>query len=210
MARLRTTQPWHLADDAAVAHGPCRPFEKAGAVGYHAGAAMETLDLVILVGIQASGKTTYYRRHLRGEYLHVSLDNWRGKGNVRAKEHGAILEALASAGGSGGRVRGVVVDNTNTTSATRRRYFDYAAEFSRDSGRGVRLVAYFFDADLESCLARNADRPKDAPVGTPYYVPPEALEKFQGMLQPPAHEEGFEKVFRVRIAEDGAFDVTEM
>ena len=171
---------------------------------------MEKAELLILVGIQASGKTTYCRQHLAGGYLHVSLDNWRGKGNVRGKEHRAILEALsAAAADSAGDIRGVVVDNTNTTAATRRRYFDYAAEFAAAAGREVRMIAYFFDADLESCLQRNAQRPADAPAGTPYFVPPEAIRRFQARLRPPDHGEGFEKIFRVRIADGGRFEVEE-
>ena len=170
---------------------------------------MKPPELVILVGIPASGKTTYYRRHLEPHYLHVSLDNWRGKSNVRPKERKAIEGALAAAGDSGGKIRGVVVDNTNTTEATRRRYFDYAAEFARITGRPVRVIAQFFDEDLESCLARNAPRPADAAPGAPYFVPPEAIRRFAHMLQPPRREEGFEKIFRLRINADGHFDVTQ-
>ena len=170
---------------------------------------MNHLELVILVGIPASGKTTYYRRRLAGDYLHVSLDNWRGKSNVRGKERKAIFDALAAAGDSGGKIRGVVVDNTNTTEATRQRYFDYAAESARITGRAVRVVAYFFDEDLESCLARNSPRPADTPPGTPYFVPPEAIRRFAHMLQPPRREEGFEKIFRLRINADGQFDRTQ-
>lgn len=164
---------------------------------------MEAIELIVLVGIQASGKTTYYRRHLEGEYLHVSLDNWRGKGNVRGKEREAILAGLASAAESGGKVRGVVVDNTNTTARTRRRYFDMGAEAAARTGRDVRLTAYFFDADLASCLRRNAQRPADAPAGVPYFVPPAAIAGFQDRLQPPGYGEGFAQIRRVRITEDG-------
>ena len=33
-------------------------------------------ELVILVGLQASGKTTFYRRRLSGTHRHVSKDNF--------------------------------------------------------------------------------------------------------------------------------------
>lgn len=171
---------------------------------------MEAIELVILVGIQASGKTTYYRRHLEGEYLHVSLDNWRGKGNVRRKEREAILAGLASAAESGGKLRGVAVDNTNTTINTRRRYFDVAGEFTAAAGKPVSLTAYFFDADLAGCLKRNAQRPADAPPGVPYFVPPAAIAGFMNRLQPPSHEEGFARVRRVRISDDGEFAVEDV
>jgi len=168
---------------------------------------MRTVELVILVGIPASGKTSFYRRRLAGQYLHVSLDRWRGKGNVRRKEQRAILDALAASAAGAGGVRGVVVDNTNVTADTRRRYFEYAAEFSRQAPGRVRLAAYFFDADLAGCLARNAGRPPDAPPGEPYHVPAIAIRRFHARLQPPSREEGFERVFRVRMSDAGDFAV---
>ena len=166
---------------------------------------MEAVELVILVGIQASGKTTFYRRRLAGEYIHVSLDNWRGKSNNRRREREAVFEGLKTAA-SDDDLRGVVVDNTNTTVETRRRYFEYAVAVDDVQ---VRMTAYFFDAALDDCLARNAERPADAPVGEPYYVPTAAIRRFSAQREPPTHAEGFERVFRVKITDDHEFDVTE-
>ncbi len=168
---------------------------------------MHSVELMILIGIQASGKTTFYRRCLGNSYVHVSLDNWRGKSGVRAKEHAAILAGLRAAAEGKENLRGIVVDNTNTTAATRKRYFEYANEFSREACCGVRLTAWYFDADLESCLRRNAQRPKDAPPGVGYFVPPSAIHAFRRRLELPGYEEGFEEISHVRIREDGSFDV---
>jgi len=163
---------------------------------------MEPVELVIFIGIQASGKTTYYRRRLAGEYSHVSLDNWRGKGAVRVKERAAVMAALVAAADSEGAIRGVVVDNTNVTAAARRRYFACAGDFARQAGRPVRFVAFFFDADLPACLARNQRRPppNQAGPGTPYFVPPPAIAAFARQLEPPRFDEGFDRIVRVRIA----------
>ena len=171
---------------------------------------MEPVELIVLVGIQASGKTTYYRQALQDRYIHVSLDNWRGKGNVRGKEYQAVLAGLGRAAASGGATRGVVVDNTSVTADTRHRYFDMAGEFALSAGQPVRVVAYYFDADLDSCLKRNRQRLADAPAGTPYFVPPDVIAGYRQRLQPPAKAEGFDEVLRVRIAEDGQFLVDEV
>ncbi len=168
---------------------------------------MQAVELVILIGIQACGKTTFFRRRLQGRYAHVSLDNWRGKGNARARERRAVVSGLHAAAEGHGGIRGVVVDNTNITAETRRRYFGYAAECARQAGCQVRVVAYFFQAELSDCLERNAQRPKDAPCGVPYYVPPSAIRSFHSRLEPPSYEEGFHEIFRVRICEDGRFAV---
>jgi len=169
--------------------------------------AHEPVELIILVGIPASGKTTYFRRHLARRYAHVSLDNWRGKGNARRKEREAILEALSRAAELHASIRGVVVDNTNVTAGTRRRYFELAQAFRAQTHRPVKIIACFFDVPLEDCLRRNERRPKNPPVGEPYYVPPAAIHRFHVQLEPPSRAEGFDEVLRVRIAPDGRFRV---
>ncbi len=167
---------------------------------------MADIELVILVGIPGSGKTTFFRRRLEGRYVRVSLDNWRGRSNVRAKERLAIAEGLERARQSAGALRGVVVDNTNITRQTRRRYFELAAEM-RASAAAVRVVAYWFDEPLERCLARNESRPIDAAVGEPYFVPAAAIVGFARSLEPPRYEEGFAEILRV-VVRDGDFELT--
>jgi predicted kinase len=170
-------------------------------------ASVETspIELIVFVGIPGSGKSTFFRLRLAETHIHVSLDNWRGKDNVRYKERRAIEAGLREvAEGETGR-RGVVVDNTNTTVNTRRRYLEYARAFTAASGREVKVIACFFDADLESCLRRNRQRPVKPPAGTPYFVPPHAIENFHRILQLPTRAEGFEKIVRIRIAKDGRF-----
>ncbi len=168
---------------------------------------MNPVELVILVGIQASGKSTFYSRHLADRYLHVSLDNWRGKSSVRAKERQAILEGLAQAASPDSPLHGVAIDNTNTTAVTRRRYFECAAEFRAAEGTPVRVTAYFFDEPLSACLERNERRPPDAPVGTPYFVPPNVIRAYARQLQPPSYAEGFAEISRVVVGGDGQFAV---
>jgi len=160
------------------------------------------IELVVFVGIPASGKSTFFRQRMAGRYVHVSLDNWRGKGNVRAKERLAIEAGLGEVAEGSAGVRGVVVDNTNTTARTRQRYFEYARAAEAATGRDVEVIAYFFDADLAGCLRRNQNRPAEAPVGTPYFVPPPAIANFHRILEPPTREEGFARIVRVRTVEN--------
>lgn len=169
---------------------------------------LEPLKLIILVGIQASGKTSFFRRHLAKESIHVSLDNWRGKGNVRAKEFHAIEEGLDAL--AAGKAAALVVDNTNASVETRRRYFDYAALAAARLGRPVELTAYWFDEPLADCLARNALRPLNPPTGEPYFVPPSAIAACHARLQPPTYSEGFSRIFRVRITGPEEFEVREL
>ncbi len=147
-------------------------------------------EIVVFVGIQASGKTTFYRERLAGTHEHVSLDLLGRGGNVRRKEE-RQLESALSAG------RDVVIDNTNTTRETRKRYFELARR------HGALVVGYYFEEPLAACLERNARREAAE------RVPEAALRAFQDRLEPPVRDEGFFRLFMVRIGRN-AFDVSEM
>ena len=67
---------------------------------------------IILIGIQGSGKSTFYRERL-SEYVHVNLDTL----HTRNKERLLIEECLENG-------QTFVVDNTNPTKADREKYID--------------------------------------------------------------------------------------
>ena len=71
-----------------------------------------SVELVILTGLQAAGKTTFYRERFAATHVHISKDAWP---NARRKERRQqrLVEEHLRAG------RSVVVDNTNPTSACR-------------------------------------------------------------------------------------------
>src|SRR5947199_8288531 len=65
-------------------------------------------SLVILVGLPASGKSTYYFQHLAATHVHVSKDLL-----ARGARQEPLIEKALAAGQS------VVVDNTNPSPAIR-------------------------------------------------------------------------------------------
>lgn len=67
--------------------------------------------MVLMIGIQGSGKTEFCRRYLAEGYVHVSLDALK----TRKNEQRAITECFADR-------TDFVVDNTNPTRADRARY----------------------------------------------------------------------------------------
>ena len=71
------------------------------------------MELVVFVGLQASGKSTFFRERFAETHEHVSKDLFpKNRNKNRRQEH--LLRAALSAG------RSMVVDNTNPTPEDRR------------------------------------------------------------------------------------------
>lgn len=141
-----------------------------------------TVELVVFCGLQASGKTTCYRRHFSRTHAHVSKDLMPNNRRKEARQRELIDELL----GSG---RCVVVDNTNPTVA------DRAPLIALGRRHGARVVAVFFPASVERCVARNAQREGRA------HVPDVGIFATAKKLQPPTLSEGYDEV-RIVAGED--------
>lgn len=146
------------------------------------------MELVVFVGLQASGKSAFYRERFARTHEHVSKDLLRNNRNPNRRQRELIGAALLAG-------RSVVVDNTNPTPEDRRPLVELGRE------HGAKLVGYFFDADTRGCVGRNQGRSgKDR-------VPDVAIYATAKRLVPPSTSEGFEHVFRVRIVGEGRFEV---
>lgn len=146
------------------------------------------MDLVVLTGLQGSGKSTFYRARFAATHDHVSRDRFRSARDPRARQR-TLVEAAAREG------RPVVVDNTNA------RREDRAELVALARALGMRPVLYWFPPDVPACLARNARR-----TGRER-VPPVAVLATAKRLAPPDASEGFEAAYEVRALPDGAFEV---
>ena len=105
------------------------------------------MEAVILSGIQASGKTTFYRERFFDTHVRISLDMLR----TRNRERILLAACLAAQ-------QPFVIDNTNPTASDRVRYLAPAKT------AGFRTVGYFFRTDLKPALARNAKRADKKPI----------------------------------------------
>jgi hypothetical protein len=63
------------------------------------------------------------------------------------------------------------------------------------------IIGYYFPPDVAASLKRNAGREGKATV------PPVAIYATRKKLQPPSYTEGFDALYSVRSADDGAFEV---
>lgn len=140
-------------------------------------------NAIIFVGIQASGKSTFYRERLKPlGYAHISMDLLH---NRRREQR--LLDLNISSGES------IVIDNTNPTREDRQRYVP------KLKAAGYRVECYYFQSRVKDCILRNEERGMK--------VPSHAIAATSNKLEMPSRVEGFDDILFVRIAPDG-FDVS--
>lgn len=146
------------------------------------------MELIIFVGLQASGKSAFYLARFEATHEHVSKDLLNNNKN-RNRRQTQLIEAALHAGSP------VVVDNTNPTVEERRPLIRLGREY------GAKIVGYYFESHVRRCLERNRQRTGKA------RVPDVALYATAKKLVRPSYSEGFDELYSVRIAGDSAFEV---
>ena len=144
-------------------------------------------ELVVFVGLQASGKSTFFRERFAATHEHVSKDLFRNNRNRNRRQAQLLREAL-------GAGRSVVVDNTNPAVEDREPLIEIGREF------GAGIFGYYFESGVRECLARNANREGKA------RVPDVAIFATAARLVPPSLAEGFDGLLCV-LPGDPAFEV---
>ncbi|HLX57609.1 MAG TPA: ATP-binding protein [Ktedonobacteraceae bacterium] len=147
------------------------------------------MELVIMIGLQASGKTTFARSRFGETYRYVSKDLMKNSGKAR-KQRQLIEEALQQG-------LSVVVDNTNPTIAERKELIDLGHLYHAE------ITGYFFAVQLKQCLERNRAREGKA------RVPDVAIFATLKKLTRPSYAEGFTKLFYVHNKGDQNFEVSD-
>jgi len=144
------------------------------------------MEAVILVGIQAAGKSTFYKQRFFATHVRISLDLLRTRHRERS-----LLEWCLAHG------QPFVVDNTNPTVAER------AAYIAPARAAGFRVVGYYFESNVPSSIRRNAVRSGNA------RVPAATIGGTRRRLVLPTRAEGFEALHFVWIGPDGDFLIEE-
>jgi predicted kinase len=142
------------------------------------------MEAVILVGIQASGKSTFYTQRFFDTHVRISRDLLRTKNRERA-----LLQACLDTR------QPFVIDNTNVRAEERARYVAAA------KAAGFRVVCYYFRTETRAAIARNKLRQGKAVVPIPGILG--TCKK----LQEPRPEEGFDEIYTVTLTPSNEFVV---
>ena len=145
------------------------------------------MEAVVFVGIQASGKSSFYRARFFDTHLRINLDMLKTRHREQILLH-ACIEAKQP----------FVVDNTNPSVEERARYIKLAR-----SG-GFRVVGYYFHSHPKEALALNNQRTGKA------RIPEQGILSTYKRLCVPTMEEGFDELYHAHIDETGCFVAEEM
>lgn len=142
------------------------------------------MEAVILMGIQGSGKSTFFKERFYNTHVRINLDMLK----TRHREELFLKTCLETQ-------QRFVIDNTNCSKEDRCRYIP-AARKAR-----FKIAGYYFKSNIHECLARNAQRPPEQ------RIPDCGVRNAHGRLELPELNEGFDELYYVKIAADGNFDV---
>jgi tRNA uridine 5-carbamoylmethylation protein Kti12 len=137
------------------------------------------MEMIIFIGIQASGKTSFYKERFFNTHLRISNDLLKTKNREKL-----LLDYCKKT------EMPLVIDNTNITRSIREKYI----QFSKDIG--IPIIGYYFRSDIERSLKWNSCRngkeriPKVGILGT------------YKKLETPSIDEGFDKLYFVDIVDD--------
>jgi predicted kinase len=144
------------------------------------------MEAIIFVGIQASGKSTFYRENFLNTHIRLNLDMLK----TRHREQIFIQACIEGK-------QPFVVDNTNPTPAERNRYIAPA------KANHFQIKAYYFDSSLEECQQRNSQRQGKG------IIPIAGLLGTYKRLILPSWEEGFDAIYSVKLDINNSFKVEE-
>ena len=135
--------------------------------------------MVIMMGLQASGKSTFCKKHL-ADLRYISLDELK----TRNREKNAIASCIE-------KREDFVIDNTNPSAADRQKYFEMI------TGTDYKVTGYYMRSVIAECIPRNEQRTGKA------CVPRTAIASTSKKIELPSYKEGFSELYYVEISENG-------
>lgn len=142
------------------------------------------MELIVFIGLQATGKSSFYRKRFFRTHVRINLDMLKTRYRERLL-FSACIEGKAK----------TVVDNSNLTRSFRENYIQPARR------AGFVVQGYFFESRVALALERNVTRSPGE------RVPDLAILGGARKLELPTKDEGFDDLYFVRMTDDQQFIV---
>ena len=142
------------------------------------------MQAIVFMGIQASGKSTFYHQRFANTHLRINLDMLK----TRHREKRLLEVCLETK-------QPFVVDNTNPTVDDRRRYIEPARNHQ------FQVIGYYFQSKLAEALHRNQQREN------PQQIPNKGIRGTYSRLVLPQYTEGFDELYYVQITPENQFNI---
>lgn len=140
------------------------------------------MEAIIFIGIQASGKSQFYKERFIDSHIRINLDMLRTRNREKIFIQ-ACIETKQS----------FVIDNTNPGVQDRAKYFNLLKD------EDFKIKGYYFSSKLNDSIKRNIMRSKP--------VPEIGIRGTYNKLVLPGLEEGFDELYYVKI-ENNTFEVS--
>ena len=144
------------------------------------------MEAVILIGIQATGKSTFYKQNFFKSHMRINLDMLK----TRVKEDILVNACIKVK-------QPFVIDNTNSSIDERKKYIEISKK------AGFSIIGYYFESNIKDAIVRNQSR-----IGKEN-IPSKGIEHTYNKLVIPTYDEGFDKLFHVSIGKDDSFVIEE-
>lgn len=131
------------------------------------------MELILFIGIQASGKSTFYKRRFFDTHVRINLDMLKTRNREKIL-YEACLESKTK----------IVVDNTNPVPEDRKHYITKAKLWR------YRIIGYYFSTDIDLAMGRNKERKIP--------IPAVAIVSTYKKLEKPSYDEGFDELYVVK------------
>jgi predicted kinase len=142
------------------------------------------MELVLFIGMQGSGKSSFYKERFYATHLRLSRDMLKTPARERK-----LLEVCLATG------QRAVLDNTHP------RRVDRADCIHMAKAANFRVIGYYFKTTLATALARNEQRTGAAKI------PKVGLFTTYKRLEPPTPDEGFDELYCVILDDENHFSV---
>jgi predicted kinase len=140
------------------------------------------MQMVIFVGIQGTGKSTFFKERFFDTHIRINFDMLKTKHREKL-----LIESCLEA------KQPFVIDKTNPTIERRAKYIALAKQYK------FSVAGYYFASSLADAVERNNQREGKAKI------PEKGLYATYSRLQIPSLTEGFDELFYVKINEIKGF-----